>query len=836
MPAAARAGVTSVPAVADLQAGITSADSPLNGQPLVYTLTAKNNGPDNEGMVQLTQTLPTNATYSSADPDCTHDTNAGTVTCMKTGLPNGATATFHVTVTPNQAGPISSEVNVSGDAIDENPTNDSAPGNATVAPAADLSITKTHSPSQAFRGENLTYTLKATNAGPDPATNVVVSDPLPSGVDLVTPLPTGCTSATTQGATTVTCTATSLAKDASQPFAITVKPNRSGSLSNTASVGSATADPTGTPAQNSATDETTVGQRDTALSVSITHSPDHPGLGEDITYVVAVANGGPDTAQGVRVTDVLPAELTLTDAPGCTNNADTRTVTCRQASLAGGDKTFFKIHAKANKAGSLTSVATVTSDSNDLSDSDSDTVNAEATADLSLTGTVSSERSPIRTGDSFNFVLTVKNHGQDTATGVTVTDTLPAGLTFQPGPGCTATGQVVKCTASSLAKDDTTVFNVSVKASKSGTYTDDASVTSNATDEVLTNNSDSSDASVVSVVDLTLSVSHVPANPVVGGELEYTFAVHNNGAGSAAENVKVSDPLPAGASFVKADQGCALESGTVTCSPGTLADNTNATFHVTLRPTKAGELDNTVTATANDAFGTPDADPSNNSATDTAVVAPAPVAAPSADLGIRVSRDAPRLVRGVEAIYTLGAVNHGPSAASGVSLTATLPSNVTFVSASSGCKRSGAKVTCTIGSLASGARASRSIRVRPNRTGTTSTSATISSSVRDPDASDNTDADTAYVEEPSASRGRLIVCRVGRSGSVCTVRYDGKGRPKVTGSLRRGTRTYVSGSTRSGRPLRLNSRRRIGEGKYTLVRTYNGRRITFDAVYVVVVR
>ena len=53
---------------------------------------------------------------------------------------------------------------------------------------------------------------------------------------------------------------------------------------------------------------------------------------------------------------------------------------------------------------------------------------AAQTADLSLTKTVDDPTPTV--GDTVAFTLTLSNAGPDAATGVTVTDLLPAGLTF----------------------------------------------------------------------------------------------------------------------------------------------------------------------------------------------------------------------------------------------------------------------------------------------------------------------------------------------------------------------------------------------------------------------
>jgi uncharacterized repeat protein (TIGR01451 family)/CSLREA domain-containing protein len=123
----------------------------------------------------------------------------------------------------------------------------------TPTPSADLSISKTDSEDPITEGNNLTYTITATNNGPDTASNVVVSDPLPAGVTFVS-ASAGCS----ESAGTVTCNQASLANSANAIFTITVTPQHSvagTTISNTATVTATEDDPT-TP--NSATETTQV--------------------------------------------------------------------------------------------------------------------------------------------------------------------------------------------------------------------------------------------------------------------------------------------------------------------------------------------------------------------------------------------------------------------------------------------------------------------------------------------------------------------------------------------------------------------------------------------------
>jgi uncharacterized repeat protein (TIGR01451 family) len=109
-----------------------------------------------------------------------------------------------------------------------------------------------------------------------------------------------------------------------------------------------------------------------------------------------------------------------------------------------------------------------------------------------------------------------------------------------------------------------------------------------------------------------------------------------------------------------------------------------------------------------------------------------------ADLSI-VMTDSPDPVKvGGELTYRLRVRNLGPSNATDVIVTDTLPANVNFVSASSGCSRSGSIVTCEIGNMSDGESAVRLIRVRPTAPGGFSNTATVTANETDPDPTNNT--------------------------------------------------------------------------------------------------
>jgi uncharacterized repeat protein (TIGR01451 family) len=124
---------------ADLSVTLADAPDPVTtGQPLTYTATVRNNGPDAASNVRLTGTLPFGVGFTSAtvtSGTCTFQiigTNSN-ITCAVPTLANGNTATATILATPQGSGAISFTMNVSSDATDGSPANNSATTTTTVA-------------------------------------------------------------------------------------------------------------------------------------------------------------------------------------------------------------------------------------------------------------------------------------------------------------------------------------------------------------------------------------------------------------------------------------------------------------------------------------------------------------------------------------------------------------------------------------------------------------------------------------------------------------------------------------------------------------------------------
>jgi uncharacterized repeat protein (TIGR01451 family) len=160
---------------------------------------------------------------------------------------------------------------------------------------ADLSVTISDSPDPVASGATLTYTLTVHNAGPDPATNTMVTDNLPGGVTLVSATATGGGTCALSGGKEVCSLGTvTTTTDRTITIKVTVK-KVSGDLTDSASVTSDVTDPN---PSNNLDSETT----------SIKKPPKPPKPAKcDGQKVTIVGTPGADTLFGTNGNDVISA-------------------------------------------------------------------------------------------------------------------------------------------------------------------------------------------------------------------------------------------------------------------------------------------------------------------------------------------------------------------------------------------------------------------------------------------------------------------------------------------------------------------------------------------------
>ncbi|EMI40573.1 SdrD B-like domain-containing protein [Rhodopirellula sp. SWK7] len=375
---------------------------------------------------------------------------------------------------------------------------------------------------------------------------------------------------------------------------------------------------------------------------------------------------------------------------------------------------------------------------------------APLTADVSIAKTVD-DATP-NEGQLITYTLTATNSSDSvgTATGVMVTDVLPAGVAFESAvasegdfdsltglwygvelvPGETATLSLSVIVSAGTNAE--TLINVAVIESD----LEDPDASNNEVEVPATVNS--VDLSVVKIVD--------DATPTVGDSVTFEIVVANSDDSNAvATGVTLVDVLPAGLSFVSASDGGVYDEASRTISWSLPDVGIGEQFEVSVI---AGvDIDTATLVLVNLARvsgGETDPDLTNNESTQTVV----PEQKPSANLSVDKSVSNPTPVEGDQVVYTIVAGNSGSSFsdASGVTVVDVLPDGVRLVSftVTAGTFNEETGVW-TVGSLARGVSETLALTVSVNA-GTAGTSvantAVIVGDEDDPDLSDNTDTET----------------------------------------------------------------------------------------------
>jgi uncharacterized repeat protein (TIGR01451 family) len=645
---------------------VVNNSTPQVGSNVTFTIAAINNGPLNSTGVTVNDLLPTGLTYVS------HTVTAGTYT-PGTGvwsigaLASGASRTMTITATATSAA-IPSRTNtavVSASEPDSNPNNNTA--SATVNPLyADVSVVKTVNNSTQTVGQNVVFSILASNLGPANATGVVMNDLLPSGLAYVS----HTASAGTYNSGTGVWSIGSLANGASRTLTITASVTSAGlpQVTNTATISGNEFDP-------SLTNNTSVVSVTPQLSdLQVVKTVDNGAqqVGGTVVFTIVARNNGPTANTGVVVNDALPAGLnyvshtttTGTYTPGSgswtignfsVNQQETLTVTATVTGAA--------IPSVVNTA----SIGGAVFDPDLSNNTSSIPVSPNQEVDLGIVKTANNT-TPLL-GANITFSLVVTNYGAQNATGVLAQDLLPVGLvyvghstatgSYTPGTGIWAIGNLANGSSATLT------ITATVTQPAVPSVTNVGIVSGDQADPNLSNNTDPETITPNVVTDLRIVKTVDNSSPVVGNNVTFTVVVHNDGP-SNATGVLAYELLPPGLVYVShtASVGIYIPI-TGLWTIGNIPNGGSRTLTITAATTLTAGANVTNVATVEGI----ETDPNllNN-------VDPEPITIRSgADLRIvkTVNNSTPKV--GEVITFTLVATNDGPEDANGVVITDLLP-------------------------------------------------------------------------------------------------------------------------------------------------------------------
>jgi uncharacterized repeat protein (TIGR01451 family) len=510
------------------------------------------------GTITLTDTLPAGLTYAGATGTnwtCPAASSSQTITCTYTAAiaAGGVTSTltFNVNVLASVVSPATNTASASGGGA----ANTANASDTAIVNAPKLALSKSHAGSATI-GAPLTYTLTVSNAGTAATTAsvpVTVSDPLATGLQLTSASGTNWTCA---AGVTVSCTTTTpiAAGTAAAPISVLVNVLASAypSVKNTATA-------QGGGASNAATASDTVPVGGEAqLTLAKTHSGNF-AVGTQGTFSLVAGNSGNTPTTGtITVSDPLPASLTYVSATGagwtCAYAAPTVTCTTSASIVPNGTSAPIALTVLTGAAAlpSVTNTATASGGGTSGTANASDTVSVVAAA-LALSKT---HAGSFTVGQPGTFALVVSNAGNAATSGaLTVTDTLPAGLTYASATGtgwtCSATNpQLVVCTSSAALAPGAAAPPITLTVNVAAAAVPSATNTATATNPAANNTATASDTVTIGgqaqISGLTKLVNGLASIAASSGDIvQYTIGF-NNGGGAAATGVIVTDTFPAG--------------------------------------------------------------------------------------------------------------------------------------------------------------------------------------------------------------------------------------------------------------------------------------------------
>ena len=573
-----------------------------------------------------------------------------------------------------------------------------------------LTVTKFATPAVVVAGEELTYTIVVSNGDRGYAFGVVLSDELPAEVSFVTAtMPHGG-----PASGVITWPLGTLGIGAGRSVTLVVRVDsgvRGGELlTNVAGVSC-------TARVSDSTVLTTPVRSVADLEVVKGATPSEVVAGAGvITYTLYYTNHGPSYAYDLTITDTLPLSTSYGGIVSSTLPDPTvagREVVWRSGVLTAGagGQVVFTATVEADAVGPLSNGVVITAAVDDPAagnNADSASTGVSYLADLTVSK--SDTPDPVLAGTSLTYTVVVTDLGPSDATGVQIFDALPSDVVFnaarssslcvESSPGM-VTCQLGRVPAGA-GKPVTIVVTVPSSMTHGSVLNNLVVASGERTDPNNGNNGDSESTTVVRGTDLTISKDDSDDPVVAGTSLTYTLVVTNRGP-SDATNVRAHDILPGGVTFDadSSDSNCAPAGAAILCTLGDLGAGRSATATIVVTvPSSVGQgtlLSNWAIVSGDEN----DPQSSNNTASENTGVIRA------ADLSLSKADAPDPVLVGNALTYTLVVVNGGPSDASGVWISDTLPLSVTFNAAASDSRcveSTSGTLSCNIGTLTDGSR------------------------------------------------------------------------------------------------------------------------------------
>jgi large repetitive protein len=533
------------------------------GGNITYSLTVSNNGNTPTGQVNVTDNVPAGTTFVSASPapsSAPPFNGTGAVTWTIPNIPPGQTVTLTLTV--RVTGNPGTVINNQATAQSSSSTATSPLVSHQVQASSDVSVNKRALFSVPVAPNSLvTYTITASNAGPSPAVNVVVSDTLQAGLTLV-PASTVPPPDAASTPPLYRWTFPNLAVGETRVITIVAQVGATppASFSNTATIASPDSDPQ--PGNNTST--ATVPGGNAPLQASFSkpnvNAPNQIAPGEIFSYTLSFTNNEANPMSNIIITDTVPTAVTVLFSTPPFLNPSANTYVWNIGTIGAGQTVtiiiYAQLSANATPGTSVTNNATATFGDPNVAQNTRNaatTTNIVAAADLAVSK--ESLSATFQPGQNLTFRITVRNNSATVAaTNVVINDALPAGVTLVSAVPAPVSTNPLSFNIASIPPNSNAVIDVVVNVPANfpgSSLTNSASASSQQRDLVPGNNTGSVSVPSFNIRSALVLDKSAPATVRRGDLFSYNIRVTNTTA-ATLNNVVITDVLPPGLLYVSA--------------------------------------------------------------------------------------------------------------------------------------------------------------------------------------------------------------------------------------------------------------------------------------------
>lgn len=730
-------GIDSTSTAPDLVLGASADGATVNaGDQIIYTLPYRNEGSQGASGVELEVTLPADATFVAAGSSAFSCAGSGCTLDLNTLGGGGAagTATLIVQVSDPVGGGVTS-IDLSatlGDdgasGADQNPADNTAAVSTSLEAGSggtdpDLVLTAIADVTSANAGDAIRFTFGYRNDGPQSASGVTLTVPVPADASF-----------TAAGSAPFVCafgncvlTIGDLAGSGgsgSADLVVTVDDPLGAGVTSIDALGDlqddgasgADQNPSDNAASASVLIETGPGGTAPDLTIQKSDAGVTADAGDVITYTLTFANNGPQDASGVRLTEIVPANTSFVSvgSPGflCQSTGDPGDIcTLTVGALAGrggsGSETF-SVRVDAGLPASVVSILnTVEIGDDGAGGADQNPLNNTASEATPIASTTAADMAIEKSdggvtavlGGELLYTLTVRNLGTREAVNVILDEVVPDFTSFDPaasdgGWACSGSGCSLTLGNFDPGEEQTILFGVRVAPSLPGGVSQiiNGVAVSHTGADLDTGNDSAMEITLLDtsdVPDLMIAIDDGDVTVDAGDSVTYTMDWRNDGSRDTA-GVLVTVLFPS--SEMSVDLGastpgfsCGLASCTFDLGDVVAGDLGSLSLVFTITdPVGAGVEVVDLQATISDAgLSGPDGNPIDNTDSVTTEIGTNGGDGTAPNLWVVKTVKSATVARGDVAIFDLEAGNAGNQQEAAAMLMERVPENTVFSAASS---------------------------------------------------------------------------------------------------------------------------------------------------------